>query len=102
MNTESPASVARVSTSMPRRYLGQLCKHFEHGDGVSVSLSESHGRIAFPFGVCTLEADAETLIMRATAGDAAALDRLESVIARHLDRFAFRDKPEICWMRAGR
>jgi len=99
MEAESLSSVARVATAVPRRYLGQLCKHFEHRPTASVSLAEGHGRIEFPFGVCTLDADAEALIMRVTAADEAALARLEDVVARHLERFAFRDKPEIVWTR---
>ena len=94
------SSEARVLTAVPRRYLGQLCKHFEHK--LPVTLAEGHGRIEFPAGVCTLEADAdaETLVMRVTASDEAALASLEDVVARHLDRFAFRDKPEVRWTRA--
>ena len=38
--------------------------------------------------------------MRLSAGDEAALARLEDVVARHLLRFAFREKPEIRWTRA--
>ncbi len=91
------SSEGRVPTAVPRRYLGQLCKHFEHK--LPVTLAEDHGRIEFPAGVCTLDAEAETLVMRVTAGDDAALARLEDVVARHLERFAFRDKPEIRWTR---
>lgn len=91
------SSEARVSTASPRRYLGQLCKHFEHK--LPVTLAEDHGRIEFPAGVCLLDADAEALVMRVTAGDEAALARLEDVVARHLQRFAFRDTPEVSWVR---
>ena len=91
------SSEARVPTDVPRRYLGQLCKHFEHK--LPVTLSESHGRIDFPTGICTLDAETGTLVMHATAGDEAGLARLEEVIARHLERFAFRDKPEVVWKR---
>ena len=94
------SSEARVPTAVPRRYVGQLCKHFEHK--LPVTVAEGHGRIEFPAGVCTLEAtaDAETLVLRVTASDEAALARLEEVVARHLERFAFRDKPEVHWVRA--
>ena len=91
------SSEARVPTAAPRRYLGQLCKHFQHK--LPVTLAEDHGRIEFTAGVCVLEADAEALVMRVTASDEAALATLEDVIARHLERFAFRDKPEIRWAR---
>lgn len=93
-----PSSEARVRTAVPRRYLAQLCKHFEHK--LPVTLAEDRGRIAFSGGVCTLEAGDGTLIMRLSAGDEAALARLEDVVARHLLRFAFREKPEVHWTRA--
>jgi hypothetical protein len=95
-----PASEARVPTAVPRRYLAQLCKHFQHK--LRVTLDEGHGRIAFPAGLCELDAaaDAGILILRVTASDEAALARLEDVVARHLERFAFREAPEVRWTRA--
>ncbi len=91
------SSEARVPTAVPRRYLGQLCKHFEHK--LPVALAENRGRIEFPTGVCQLDAETEALVMRVTAGDEAALARLEDAVARHLERFAFRDKLEVHWVR---
>ena len=92
------SSEARVPTAAPRRYLGQLCKHFEHK--LPVALGEAQGRIEFPAGTCTLDAEAETLVLRVTASDEVALASLEDVVARHLERFAFRDKPEVRWVRS--
>ena len=90
-------SEARVETERSSRYLQQLCKHFEHK--LPATYSPEAGRIEFPFGVCPLTADAGTLTMRAESEDEASLGRLEEVIAKHLDRFAFRDKPAIDWAR---
>jgi hypothetical protein len=89
---------ARVATLLPRRYLSQLCKHFEHR--LPVTLAEANGTISFPDGLCTLTAEADALVMSVTAADAAALAKLEDVVARHLLRFAFRDPPEIRWSSA--
>ena len=89
------ASEARVATSVPRRTMTQLCKHFEHK--LPVTYDETKGRIAFSAGLCLLEAGADALILRAEAADAESLRRVEDVVARHLDRFAFREKPEIAW-----
>ncbi len=99
--TASPfASEARVTTEMASRYLGQLCKHFEHK--LPVTYEGQHGTIAFSAGACILDAvDANTLILRVEAGDETALPGLQDVVARHLERFAFRDKPEIVWTRVG-
>ena len=93
-------SEARVATDVARRYLGQLCKHFQHR--LPVELTETQGRIDFPMGVCTLDAEAAsaTLLMRATAADEAALATLEEVVARHLERFAFREPLTVQWVRS--
>ena len=92
-------SEAHVTTATPRRYLGQLCKHFQHK--LPVSLSEYHGRIEFPTGACELGAATDfTLTLQVRAPDEQALGRLEDVVARHLKRFAFREEIDIQWTRA--
>jgi len=90
-------SEARITTERASRYLQQLCKHFAHK--LPTSHTPQEGRIEFGIGVCALQAEPETLVLTADAPDAASLDRLEDVVARHLERFAFRDKPEIRWVR---
>ena len=92
------ASEARVATAMARRYLSQLCKHFAHK--IPVTHTEAEGRIEFPAGICQLEAGADLLILRAEAADTNALERLQEVVDRHFQRFAFRDTREIRWVRA--
>ena len=92
-----PTSQADVHTAMASRYLQQLCKHFAHK--LPVSHDALQGRIEFSLGTCTLAAAPELLTLHAEAADDAALEQLESVVARHLDRFAFRDKPEVSWTR---
>jgi hypothetical protein len=94
------SSEARVPTSVPARYLGQLCKHFAHK--VPVEYTAEHGRLEFPFGTCVVEAESDLLVLRADAQDEPSLRHLEEVIARHLERFAFREKPEIRWTRTAR
>ena len=88
-------SEARVATPRSARYLGQLCKHFAHR--VPASFSGAQGRIEFPAGTCEMEAAGDLLILRARAADEASLGQVEEVVARHLERFAFRDRPEISW-----
>lgn len=91
---------ARVATPMAQRYMTQLCKHFEHR--LPARYSASEGAIDFPSGACRMQVpQPDLLILRAEAKDAEALGQLQSVIARHLERFAFRDKPAIAWARAG-
>ncbi len=91
-------SEARVATSRSARYLGQLCKHFAHK--IPARYSGAQGKIEFPAGICELEASGDVLVLRASAADAPSLGQVEDVVARHLERFAFRDKPEITWNRS--
>lgn len=86
---------AHVATTLPRRYMGQLCKHFEHK--LPVTLTDTHGHIAFGAGTCDLEVAQDVLILRASAADATGLAQVQDVVARHLLRFAFREPPEIVW-----
>jgi hypothetical protein len=91
-------SEARVGTERAARYLGQICKHFAHR--IPATFSDGQGRIEFPSGTCELEATGGLLILRAAAADAPSLSQVEDVVARHLERFAFRDQPEITWSRS--
>lgn len=91
-------SQARVETEMAERYLGQLCKHFAHR--IPATFDGPRGRIEFPLGICTLEAEANVLVMSAESANDENLAKLEDVVARHLERFAFRDKPAIEWKKA--
>ena len=93
-----PSATARVPTPLPRRYMGQLCKHFEHK--LPVTLEEAAGTISFPMGVCALQAETDAIVMHVTAPDAEALARLEDVVARHLIRFAFREPVTVAWVAA--
>ena len=88
---------ASVATPLARRYLGQLCKHFEHKR--PVTFDERQGRIEFGAGPCELWAEEGTLRLRVSAADADALAQLEDVVARHLVRFAFRDELTVAWNR---
>jgi len=87
-------SEAIVVMETPRRYMSQLCKHFEHK--APVTLEEDTGSISFPMGACMLRAEPDRLVMRVSGED---LGRLEDVVARHLLRFAFRSPPDIVWTR---
>jgi len=91
-------SEAHVVTALAQRYMTQLCKHFEHR--LAVNYDAAAGQIAFPTGLCRLAVGANVLVLHAEAADAGSLDQLESVVARHLERFAFRDQPAIVWHRA--
>ncbi len=88
-------SETEVKTTMAARYLAQLCKHFAHK--LAVTHDATSGRIEFSSGVCLLAVQGDVMTLRAEAANPAALQQVQSVIDRHLMRFAFRDQPEVVW-----
>ena len=92
-----PISQAQVTTAMASGYRQQLCKHFAHK--LPVTHDAQQGRIEFSLGTCQLTATADLLTLHVEAVGEPALTQLEQVVARHLDRCAFRDKPEVRWVR---
>ncbi len=91
-------STARIRTEHASRYLQQLCKHFAHK--IPVTFGKTEGRISFDGNDCVLEAKGDVLIITVQAPDTPTVERLQDAIVRHLDRFAFRDKPEVDWTAA--
>ncbi len=94
-------STARVPTSHASRYLQQLCKHWQHN--LTVAFTPDHGTVVFPQdargadhpgdGLVTFDASGETLTVRIDATSDEQLTALQGAVARHLDRFAFREAP---------
>lgn len=94
-------STARVPTTGGSRYLQQLCKHWAHT--MPVEYDEREGRVTFPArgrsgnwaedAVLTMAAGPETLDCTIAASEPGQLEALKDVVARHLDRFAFREAP---------
>lgn len=97
----SLSATARVPTTQASRYLQQLCKHWQHN--LAVDFTADHGTVAFPKdargadwpddALVTFDARAEALDVRIDASAAGQLDALKDAVARHLDRFAFREAP---------
>lgn len=98
MTTHATASVPTASAS---RYLQQLCKHWQHN--LAVEFTPEHGTVVFPRdargadwpgdALVTFDARADTLEVRVDASSEAHLEGLKGAVARHLDRFAFREAP---------
>jgi uncharacterized protein len=84
--------VTHVRTEQAAKYLLQLCKHFAHK--VEVTQSDTHGEIRFSCGTAVLDAEPQTLHIRARAADEDGLAETKAVVASHLLRFAFREKIE--------
>ena len=99
-------STTRFDSARAERYLVQLCKHFAHkvpatyeaaGDGTG---SRAEGKVDFPWGVCRLSATGAGLAITCEAPDRESLKRVEYVVADHVERFAWREKPRIDWQSA--
>ncbi len=90
-------STARVATGSGRRYMAQLCSHFAHK--LPATFDDESGQLEFPFGACALRASPDVLELTVDAADDEALARMEDVVARHLQRFAFRDPLQVAWVR---
>jgi hypothetical protein len=88
------SAVVRVPTAHASRYLQQLCKHWSHK--FPVEFTPQKGRIEMSAGVLILDADPEGLGLLLTA-DPADLERMEGVVAAHLERFAFRETLQFDW-----
>ncbi len=92
---------AAVPTTNASRYLQQLCKHWQHN--LTVEFDADHGTVVFPRdargashpgdALVTFDAGADALDVRIDATSAEQLDGLKGAVARHLDRFAFREAP---------
>lgn len=97
MSTESAQikSRAEVATDKPVAYMRQLCKHFGHK--VDASFDDDSGYIQFEFGRCELHTSDATLSLEVSASDAESHERMERVIASHLERFGRRDELSVTW-----
>lgn len=97
MAADSPSATARVATPHASRYLQQLCKHWSHK--FETEFDAQAGRINFGAAAVHLAAADDTLTLRLLAGEAAAVERMQEVVADHLRRFAFREELAVEWVR---
>ena len=95
------SSISRVPTAHSSRYLQQLCKHWSHN--LAVDFTPRTGTVTFPRNArgadwpgdarLVLQAHDAALECRLEASAMGQLDALKGAVARHLDRFAFREAP---------
>lgn len=88
-------SSAIFLTDRAVRYLSMICQHFDHK--VEATCKPGKGHVRFSFGQCEMSADAHALAFVATAEDEANLDKVRRIVTSHLDRFAFRENPDLSW-----
>jgi uncharacterized protein len=94
-------SEARVPTQHASRYLQQLCKHWSHN--LAVEFTPERGTVTFPKDArgaswqedarLEMTAETESLVCRIVASEPEQFEGMKGVVARHLDRFAFREAP---------
>lgn len=94
-------STARVPTAHASKYLQQLCKHWAHN--LAVDFTPDRGTVTFPRNargadwpgdaILTMTAAPDVLECRLDASAPGQLEALKDAMARHLDRFAFREAP---------
>ena len=95
------SAIASVATTHASKYLQQLCKHWEHN--LAVEFTADHGTVTFPRDArgadwpgnarVTFDAGADALAVRIDASIDGQMEALKDAVARHLDRFAFREAP---------
>ena len=94
-------ATAAVPTASGSKYLQQLCKHWQHN--LAVSFTPDAGTVTFPRdargashpgdGVVRFTARPDALDIAIEATSPEQLEGLKGAVARHLDRFAFREAP---------
>jgi hypothetical protein len=99
--TTMPTATAHVPTAHASKYLQQLCKHWQHN--LAVEFTPERGTITFPRdargadwpndGKAVLTAATDALTVTIDGSNEAHLEALKGAVARHLDRFAFREAP---------
>ena len=88
---------ATVQTPFGERYLKKLCRHFAHK--VPAALTETQGRIEFPFGPCRIDVDTEQMRFSIEVREDHEVVQAEKVVKDHLVRMANRDQPIVEWQR---
>ncbi len=82
-------SIAIVPTTHASRYLQQVCKHWSHK--FAVTFDAHSGHIPLPLGSANLAAGDMALTVTCEVPDGGDLTRLQTVVAEHVNRFAFRE-----------
>ena len=101
MTLTTMSATALVPTGNASKYLQQLCKHWQHN--LQVEFTPENGTVIFPKdargadhpgeAVVTFDVAKAGLSVRIDASSEAQLDGMKGAVARHLDRFAFREAP---------
>lgn len=86
---------SKIKTDKASRYLQALCGHFNRK--VRADWTEAKGDVNFGFGNCQMTANDTDLVIQIQAEKPDEFERLKSVIADHLERFAVKDGLKVNW-----
>lgn len=86
---------AVLKTDQAPHHLNAMCHHF--GCNVEATCNKRDAQIVFAFGRCDLTASKDRLELCAEADDQGCLDQVVEVMSRHVERFAFRENPNLEW-----
>jgi hypothetical protein len=90
-------STAEVKTAHATSYMKQLCRHWAHK--FPVEFDDARGTIELSGTRCILTPSADALSVRLELTAEADQDRMERVVAEHLQRFGFREELVFDWKR---
>ena len=76
-------------------YLKKFCRHFAHK--LATEFDDSHGHVDFPFVDCRLQSSDNVLTFTVEAETEESLEKMQAVVAGHMERFAFRDDIKLIW-----
>jgi uncharacterized protein len=89
---------ADVRTESPERYAKQLVSHLGHR--VEFTTVGNVSTASIGAGVGAVEVGNGVLTLHASGPDAEALDRVQDVLGRHLERFGTRQELTVVWTRS--
>lgn len=91
------SSFSSIDTTQPVQVIRRLCKHWGHK--FPVTATEGNGHIELDIGQCRMQAIGGKLEAEVSAADEVELQRMETVVADHLQRMAHGEELAITWRR---
>lgn len=91
------SSTVHIVTTNPGRLIRRLCKHWSHK--FEVSFDDQQGSIALGADHCQLTAGEGSLTAQIKSEDQTQLERLETVVADHLQRMSSEETFTFDWQR---
>jgi uncharacterized protein len=90
-------STVQIQTADPSRLIRRLCKHWSHK--FEVNYDDQQGQIALGETQCVLTAGEGSLTARLKTEDQTQLERMETVVADHLQRMSADESFTFVWQR---